>query len=116
MTDRNILTDIEPVVKTKYWLQEEDEPVYEYTFLMGGSVFTEDVFKQKLTFTLKSLKQLSVATAIPEAAAIITQGLKEGAEVRGYSIFEIGNTSFTVKAKKVTGAKAQELAAEQKLS
>jgi hypothetical protein len=116
MTDRNILTDIEPVVKTKYWLREDDEPIYEYTFLMNGSIFKEDIFKQKLILTLKSLKQLSVATAIPEAAAIITQGLKEGAEVRGYSVFEIGNTTLTVKAKKVTGAKAQELAAEQKLS
>ena len=116
MTDRNILTDIEPVVKTKYWLQEEDEPTYEYTFLVGGSSLKEDVFEQRLVLTLKSLKQISVATAIPEAAAIITQGLKEGAEAKGQSLFEIGNTSFVVRAKKVTGARAAELAAEQKLS
>lgn len=116
MTDRNILTDIEPAVKTKYWLQEDDEPVYEYTFLVGGSNYKEDVFKQKLIYTLKALKQLTVVAAVPEAAAIITQGLKEGAEARGYSVFEIGNTSFTVKAKKVSGVRAQELAAEQKLS
>ena len=76
----------------------------------------EDIFKQKLILTLKSLKQLSVVTAIPEAAAIITQGLKEGAEVRGYSVFEIGNTTLTVKAQKVTGVKAAAADAEQKLS
>lgn len=116
MAERNLLTNVEPPAKIKYWLEEEEAPVFEYTFLMGGSIFKEDVFKQKLILTLKSLKQLSVATAIPEAAAIITQGLKEGAEVRGYSVFEIGNTTFTVKAKKVTGTRAAELAADQKLS
>lgn len=116
MTDKNILTDVKPVAKPKYWLQEDNEPTYEYTFLMGSSIFKEDVFEQKLILTLKSLKLLTVTTAIPEAAAIITQGLKEGAEVRGYSVFEIGNTSFTVRAKKVTGVRAAELAAEQQLS
>lgn len=116
MAERNLLTNVEPPVKVKYWLREDDEPTYEYTFLLNGSIFKEDVFEQKLILTLKSLKQLSVATAIPEAAAIITQGLKEGAEVRGYSVFEIGNTTLTVKAKKVTGVKAAELAAQQQLS
>jgi hypothetical protein len=116
MADRNILTNVEPPVKVKYWLREDDEPTYEYTFLMNGSIFKEDVFEQKLILTLKSLKQLSVVTAIPEAAAIITQGLKEGAEVRGYSVFEIGNTTLTVKAQKVTGARAAAADAEQKLS
>ncbi len=88
------------------WLTEDhladmtDDIEYKYTFLFGGAIFKEDQFKQKIILLLKSMKSISAVQAIPQAVDIIVQGLKEGAEIKGFANFEIGNTSIVVKAKK----------------
>lgn len=78
---------------------------YDYKFLLGGSAFKEDQFKQKIILLLKSMKSISSVAAIPQAVDIIVQGLKEGAELKGFANFEIGNNSVVVKAQKKTAAK-----------
>ena len=77
-----------------------DDIEYNYTFLFGGSIFKEDQFKQKIILLLKSMKSISTVAVIPQAVDIIVQGLKEGAEIKGFANFEIGNTSIVVKTKK----------------
>lgn len=78
---------------------------YDYQYLLGGSSFKEDQFKQKLILVLKSMKSISTVAAIPQAVDIIVQGLKEGAELKGFANFEIGDNSVIVKAKKKAAAK-----------
>lgn len=78
---------------------------YDYQYLLSGSAFKEDQFKQKLILVLKSMKSISTVAAIPQAVDIIVQGLKEGAELKGFANFELGNNSVIVKAKKKTTAK-----------
>jgi hypothetical protein len=86
-----------------------DEADYNYDFFFAGSKLDEDKFKQKLIMIIKSLKSISAAAAIPDAAEVIVSGLKEGAEVKGVSIFELGDKTFMVKAKKTPGnAQAEE--------
>jgi hypothetical protein len=79
-----------------------DDIEYNYTFLFGGATFKEDQFKQKIILLLKSLKSISAVQAIPQAVDIIVQGLKEGAEIKGFANFELGGTSVVVKALKKT--------------
>ena len=73
---------------------------YDYKFLLGGFALKEDQFKEKLILTLKSMKSITAVQAIPQAVEIIVQGLKEGAEIKGFANFELGNKSIVVKAKK----------------
>lgn len=93
------------------WLTEDsladrtDGIEYDYTFLFGGSNLKEDQFKQKLILVLKSMKSISSVAVIPQAVEIIVQGLKEGAELKGFANFELGDNSVIVKAKKKTAAK-----------
>lgn len=88
------------------WLTEDhlanktDDIEYEYTFLFGGSNLKEDQFKQKIILLLKSMKSISTVAVIPQAVDIIVQGLKEGAEIKGFANFELGDTSIVVKALK----------------
>jgi hypothetical protein len=90
------------------WLTEDhladmtDDIEYNYTFLFGGATFKEDQFKQKIILLLKSMKSISSVGAIPQAVDIIVQGLKEGAEIKGFANFELGGTSVVVKALKKT--------------
>jgi hypothetical protein len=94
-------------------LREADEAIYDYTFLYAGSKLDEEKFKQKLVLVIKELKSIANTASIPEAAEVIVSGLKEGAEMKGISIFELGDKSFIVKAKKGTGTPAAEPAAEE---
>jgi hypothetical protein len=75
---------------------------YEYKYFLGGSAFKEDQFKQKLILALKAMKSISSVAAIPQAVDIIVQGLKEGAELKGFANFELGDNSVVVKALKKT--------------
>jgi hypothetical protein len=48
------------------------------------------------------MKSISAVSAIPQAVDIIVQGLKEGAEIKGFANFELGRNSVVVKALKKT--------------
>lgn len=75
--------------------------MWEYTYIFNSSRFNEEQFKEKIIITLRRLKNISAVQAIPEAAEILVAGLKEGSEIKGYANFELGDTTLTVKAKKV---------------
>jgi hypothetical protein len=94
---KSILFRLETILN---WRKENDNIEYEYKYFFGGSAFKEDQFKQKLILLLKSMKSISAVQAIPEAVNIIVQGLKEGAELKGFANFELGDNSIVVKAKK----------------
>jgi hypothetical protein len=99
MTKSELRNVIRSILKEEL-LREADEASFSYTFFYAGSPLDEEKFKQKLILTMKSLKSISNANAIAEAAEVIVSGLKEGAEFKGVSIFELGEKSFMVKAKK----------------
>jgi hypothetical protein len=106
MTKSELRVVIRNILKEEL-LREANEPTYNYTFYYAGTPMDEAKFKQKLIVTMKSLKSISNTASITEAAEVITSGLKEGAEFRGVSIFELGEKSFIVKAKKGEAAKAE---------
>jgi hypothetical protein len=111
MTKSELKGLIKTILKEEL-LREAEEPAYEYSFFFAGARFEEDKFKQKLIVTLKALKSISTTAAIPEAVDVIVGGLKEGAKVKGVSIFELGDKTVIVKAKKSSGAPAAEETAE----
>lgn len=82
-------------------LTEADQVVYEYTYFYDGARYKEEQFRQKLTLLLKSLKSVSSIAVIPEVVEILVSGLKEGSEVKGYAMFELGNVAIKVMAKKL---------------
>jgi hypothetical protein len=43
-------------------------------------------------------------SAIPEAVDVIVGGLKKGAELKGFSMFTMGDKVLTVKAKRASAA------------
>lgn len=88
-------------------LREAEEASFKYTFYYAGTALDEEKFKQKLILVMKALKSISNTASIAEAAEVIVSGLKEGAEFRGISVFEIGEKSFIVKAKKGNAAKTE---------
>jgi hypothetical protein len=82
-------------------LTEAEQTVYEYTYFYDGARYEEDQFRQKLTLLIKSLKSVSSMSVIPEVVEILVSGLKEGSEVKGYAMFELGNVAIKVMAKKL---------------
>ena len=84
-------------------LREASEATYDYTFFYAGAVVDEEKFKQKLILAIKSLKSIKSTSAIPEAAEVIVDGLKEGAELKAFAVFELGDKAFMVKARKGSG-------------
>lgn len=82
-------------------LTEAEQTVYEYTYFYDGARYKEDQFRQKLTLLLKSLKSISSMAVIPEVVEILVSGLKEGSEVKGYAMFELGNVAIKVIAKRL---------------
>ena len=94
-------------------LTEAGEPAYDYTFFFAGSPLDEEKFKQKLILIIKSIKSITAMAAIPEAAEVIVSGLKEGAEIKGVSVFELGDKAFMVKAKKNAGSNATDTEVEE---
>ncbi len=111
MTKSELKSIIRTILKEEL-LREAEEATYEYSFFFAGTRLEEEKFKQKLIVTLKALKSISNTAAIPEAVDVIVSGLKEGAEVKGVSIFELGNKTIIVKAKKSSGTAAEPAAAE----
>ena len=103
MTRDDIKGLIREVLKEEL-LREVDEPVYEYSFFFAGSRLEEDKFKQKLILTLKGLNYISTLSAVPEAVDVIVSGLKKGAELKGFSMFTMGDKVLTVKAKRAAAA------------
>jgi hypothetical protein len=99
MTKSELRGIIKSILKEEL-LREAEEATYNYTFFYAGSVVPEDKFKDKLVLVIKELKSIANTAAIPEAAEVITSGLKEGAEMKGVSVFELGDKTFIVKAKK----------------
>jgi hypothetical protein len=87
-------------------LREADEATYDYMYYCAGALVDEEKFKQKLVLTIKSLKSIKTTSAIPEAVEVMVTGLKEGAELKGFSVIEIGDKQFMVKAKKSSDAQA----------
>ena len=84
-------------------LREASEATYDYTFFYAGSAVPEEKFRDKLVLVIKSLKSITNTAVIPDVSEIIASGLKEGAEQRGISVFELGDKTFMVKAKKSSG-------------
>jgi hypothetical protein len=82
-------------------LTEAEQIVYEYTYFYDGARYKEDQFRQKLTLLIKSLKSVSTVAVIPEVVEILVSGLKEGSEVKGYAMFELGDVAIKVMAKKL---------------
>lgn len=82
-------------------LFEAEQIVYEYTYYYDGAHYTEEQLKQKLTLLLKSLKSVSTVAVIPEVVEILVSGLKEGSEVKGYAMFELGGVAIKVMSKKL---------------
>lgn len=82
-------------------LTEAEQTVYEYTYFYDGARYKEDQFRQKLTLLIKSLKSVSAVSVIPEVVEILVGGLKEGSEVKGYAMFELGGVAIKVMAKKL---------------
>ena len=103
MTKSELKTMIRGILKEEL-LREAEEATFSYAFYFAGSAVDEEKFKQKLILVMKSLKSIANTASIPEAAEVIVSGLKEGAEYRGLSIFELGNKSFKVVAKKGSGS------------
>jgi hypothetical protein len=81
-------------------LLEAEQIVYEYTYFYDGAHYTEEQLRQKLTLLIKSLKSVSAVAVIPEVVEILVSGLKEGSEVKGYAMFELGGVAIKVMAKK----------------
>lgn len=105
MTKSELRSIIKSILKEEL-LREANEATYDYTFFYAGSALPEDKFKNKLVLVIKELKSIANTAAIPEAAEVITSGLKEGAEMKGVSVFELGDKTFIVKAKKGSGKEA----------
>jgi hypothetical protein len=82
-------------------LTEAEQTVYEYTYFYDGARYEEDQFRQKLTLLIKSLKSVSTISVIPEVVEILVSGLKEGSEVKGYAMFELGDVAIKVMAKRL---------------
>ncbi len=85
-------------------LREAGEATYEYSFFFSGSRLEEDKFKQRLILTLKALNLITTLSAIPEAVDVIVGGLKKGAELKGFSMFTMGDKVLTVKATRASAA------------
>ena len=111
MTKSELRSLIRTVLKEEL-LREASEATYQYSFYFAGTKLDEEKFKQKLILIIKSMKSISTTSAIPEAVDVIVSGLKEGAEFKGVSVFEIGDKSIVVKARKESGSEAPELETE----
>jgi hypothetical protein len=107
MTKSELRSLIRTVLKEEL-LREASEATYQYSFYFAGTKLDEEKFKQKLIITLKAMKSISTTSAIPEAVEVIVTGLKEGAELKGIAVFELGDKSVIVKARKESGSKASE--------
>ena len=105
MTKSELRSLIRTVLKEEL-LREASEATYQYSFYFAGTKLDEEKFKQKLIVTIKAMKSISMTSAIPEAVEVIVNGLKEGAELKGISVFELGDKSVIVKARKDSGSKA----------
>jgi CRISPR/Cas system endoribonuclease Cas6 (RAMP superfamily) len=109
MTKSELKGLIRSVLKEELLREASEEATYQYSFYFAGTKLDEEKFKQKLIITLKAMKSISMTSAIPEAVEVIVNGLKEGAELKGISVFELGGKSVIVKARKDSGSNTSEV-------